>query len=564
MNTFFAIIRGRCHSWVLEAYQFGKRLNAPFLVVVSIILIISVSCTTSGYWVPPNQASEDHSELVLLLDTPVPSQTPESGSSSQTEQALTGSGGIPQDGTPAEDTPSAGESAGIQAPPTSTPAPVNSAPILYYSQAADTLPVVAVRFGVAPEEITSPDTIHPTALLPPNQLLIIPRRLANTIASQRVLPDSELVYSPSATDFDVEAYVDAAGGYLSDYEEWFQSTGTLTGAQVVKRVALENSINPRLLLALLEYQSHWVHGQPTNLAETEYPMGLIDLNQKGLFHQLVWAVNHLSVGYYNWREGRLIELRFPDGISARLAPDLNAGSVALQYYYSKLYDSEHWVAALDLETGFPALYESMFDNPWMRAQTIEPLYPPGLTQPNLVLPFQMERLWSYSGGPHGAWEHDGSYAALDFAPASSEPGCQDSNAWVAASASGLVVRSGNGVVVLDLDGDGYEQTGWVILHLHVSAESSVPVGTWVGISDPLGHPSCEGGMATGTHVHVARKYNGEWIAADGPMPFVLSGWQAHAGEEAYKGSLTRDGETITACTCGSSETHIMRTPDDPY
>jgi hypothetical protein len=131
-------------------------------------------------------------------------------------------------------------------------------------------------------------------------------------------------------------------------------------------------------------------------------------------------------------------------------------------------------------------------------------------------------------------------------------------------ADGLVVRSGKGVVVLDLDGDGYEQTGWVLLYLHVSNDKRVPEGTWVGAGDLLGHPSCEGGVATGTHLHIARKYNGEWIAADGPMPFVLSGWMAHAGTQAYLGSLTRGDETITACTCGSFETRIIRTPDDPY
>jgi LasA protease len=90
------------------------------------------------------------------------------------------------------------------------------------------------------------------------------------------------------------------------------------------------------------------------------------------------------------------------------------------------------------------------------------------------------------------------------------------------------------------------------------------VGTWAGQGDHLGHPSCEGGMATGTHVHFARKYNGEWIAADGPMPFMLSGWVAHAGTEAYKGSLTRGDVVIPANTFGSYDTHIMRTVDDPY
>jgi len=181
----------------------------------------------------------------------------------------------------------------------------------------------------------------------------------------------------------------------------------------------------------------------------------------------------------------------------------------------------------------------------------------------LILPFDLNRSWSYSGGPHGAWEHDGSYAALDFAPASSEPGCQESSAWATAAASGLVVRSGNGVVILDLDGDGREQTGWVLLYLHVSNDKRVPVGTWVDVGDHLGHPSCEGGAATGTHIHFARKYNGEWIAAAGPVPFDLGGWVASAGEAAYKGSMTRNGETINACTCGSADTLIRRTADDP-
>lgn len=509
---------------------------------------VTLSCSRGGYWIPPQADDPPPTEAIPLSGTvaaaPLESQPAPIPAASQ-------------DPTPAD----------TEVPyslPTSTIPPVTTAPILYYSQAADTLPVVAERFGVQPDEITSPEPLHPTDLLPPNQLLIIPRRLANTTSSQHLLPDSELVYSPSAIDFDVRAYVDQAGGYLSQHKEWLQTTKTTTGAEIIQRVAIENSINPRLLLALLEYQSHWVFGQPASLAETDYPLGVIDLNQKGLYHQLVLAVNQLSIGYYRWREGRITDLRFSDGLTAKLAPDLNAGTVALQYYFAQLYDGPRWVLALDQEQGFPALYERMFGSPWLRAQTVEPLYPPGLDQPPMILPFQLDRLWSFTGGPHGAWEHDGSYAALDFAPGSSEPGCVKSNAWVTAASAGQVVRSGNGVVVLDLDGDGYEQTGWVMLYLHLSSEKRVPVGTWVAVGDPLGHPSCEGGMATGTHIHIARKYNGEWIAADGPMPFVLSGWQAHAGETAYKGKLTRDTETIPACTCASFETRIIRAPDDPH
>jgi len=520
------------------------------LLLVLTLVFITTSCSQGGYWVPPRATDPppvDPTPLPDLSATQAPPLPTDVDTVDSSDPVAT-----------------PGVTATQYSLPTSTVPPVTTAPILYYVQAADTLPVVAVRYGVQPEEINSPDPLSPTELLPPNQLLIIPRRLANTTSSQHLLPDSELVHSPSAIGFDVQAYVSQAGGHLSRYKEWLQTTKTTTGAEIIQRVAIENSINPRLLLALLEYQSGWVLGTPQNLAQTDYPMGVIDLNQKGLYRQLILAVNQLSIGYYRWREGRMTEIRLTDGISARLAPDLNAGTVALQYYFSQLYDGPRWVQALDQIEGFPALYERMFGSPWLRAQTVEPLYPPGLDQPKLILPFQIDRLWSYTGGPHGAWEHDGSFAALDFAPGSSEPGCVKSNAWVTASASGLVVRSGNGVVVLDLDGDGYEQTGWVLLYLHVSSEKRVPVGTWVDVGDALGHPSCEGGMATGTHLHFARKYNGEWIAADGPMPFVLSGWMAHAGAEAYKGSLTRNGETIPACTCASFETRITRKVDDPF
>jgi hypothetical protein len=63
-------------------------------------------------------------------------------------------------------------------------------------------------------------------------------------------------------------------------------------------------------------------------------------------------------------------------------------------------------------------------------------------------------------------------------------------------------------------------------------------------------------------VHVARKLNGEWIAADGPLPFNLSGWVAHAGAEAYKGTLERDGQVITACTCTDQDSLILWEKDE--
>lgn len=465
------------------------------------------------------------------------------------------------------DTPVAAEPTPTAAPPnlvpTLTPPAVNTTPILYNAQAADSLPVLAVRFGVDPSEIQSAEPIPETAFLHPGQLLIIPRRLGNTTSPVKLMPDSEVVFSPSATGFDIAAFVDQAGGKMSSHREWLRTTGVDSGADVVLRVARENSINPRLLLALIEYQSGWIYGQPATQERIDYPLGKVDLREKGLYHQLVWAVNQLSYGYYTYREGRLTTIRLQDGTETRLAPDLNAGTAALQYYFAQLYDTGQWLAALDPQNGFPAVYERMFGNPWERAQAVEPLFPPGLAQPALALPFLRNWQWSFTGGPHGAWEHEGAFAALDFAPGSTEPGCIKSNAWVTAAAAGLVVRSGPGVVVLDLDGDGHEQTGWVLLYLHIATEGRAPAGTWLAAGEPLGHPSCEGGFSTGTHLHIARKYNGEWIPAGGPLPFNLGGWVAQAGDAPYKGTLTRGEQTITACTCASAATRIIRNESDP-
>jgi murein DD-endopeptidase MepM/ murein hydrolase activator NlpD len=446
--------------------------------------------------------------------------------------------------------------------PTPTITPTRLPPYMYTTQSGDYLANLAARFGVKTSEIQSAGPVPAEGLINPGMLMIIPRVLGNTSPATRVLPDSEIVFSPTSLDLDIKAFVKKAGGYLNTYTEYIYNA-THSGAEVVDIVARENSINPRLLLGLLDYESHWVTGQPGNLAQSEYPMGDLDINNRGLYKQLSWVVRQISIGYYGWRAGTFTTLTFPDQSTLRISPEVNAGTVALQSFFSKVYNQREWAGVLYSNNGFQAAYEKLFDNPWVRAQPFEPFFPPNTVQPKLELPFYYDRIWSFSGGPHPVWTADSPKAALDFAPGSTESGCITSQEWVLASAPGLVIRSDNGVVMIDLDGDGFEQTGWVLLYLHISSEKRVPLGTRVNLNDPLGHPSCEGGVATGTHFHFARKYNGEWILADGPLPFIIGGWRAHAGSKDYEGTLTKDGKTITACTCDSSDTKISRPKPSP-
>ena len=483
-----------------------------------------------------------------LYQTAIPSLTPfQPATASPTDPAT-----VTATLAPATDTPTPEPSPTFTSAPTDTalpPGPTATAgqSLVYASQSGDSLDVVAIHFGVAPSEITSPVPLPAVGFIDPETRLIIPNRLgSDTTPSTQIMPDSEVVDSPSAIDFDVQAYVSKAGGALNDYKEYLTSSGWTSGPQDVERISLESSTNPRLLLAVLQYFSGWVEGKPNPNVSDIYPMGVPDPTRQGLYEQLHWAISQLSAGYYGWRDGKLTQLTFPDGTTKRIAPGLNAGTVAVQYLFATRYNYDEWLKIIDPQGPFMQLYDSMFGDPNARAQAIGPLFPPGLNQPELMLPFELGRLWSFTGGPHPAWQTESSWAALDFAPASDQSGCIPSDAWVLASAPGRVERSALGYVVLDLDGDGYEQTGWDLLYLHIATDGRAPQGVFLIQGDHIGHPSCEGGEATGTHVHFARKYNGEWVAAAGPLPFVLSGWTAHGGIVAYQGSLTKGDQVVVA------------------
>jgi murein DD-endopeptidase MepM/ murein hydrolase activator NlpD len=230
--------------------------------------------------------------------------------------------------------------------------------------------------------------------------------------------------------------------------------------------------------------------------------------------------------------------------------------VGVQNFFAQVLGVNAWTDAVTAE-GFGRTYQKLFGNPF--AVAYEPLVPPDLIQPPLQLPFEPGKVWAFTGGPHGAWGSGSAWAALDFAPPAGAEGCIQSDEWVVASTNGLVVRSEYGAVLLDLDADGYEGTGWVLFYMHVEARDRVSVGTVLQQGQRIGHPSCEGGVSNGTHVHLARKYNGEWLAADGSLPFILDGWTSSGFGNEYDGALTQ-GEGYIEAYNGRAELNEISRP----
>jgi LasA protease len=449
--------------------------------------------------------------------------------------------------------------------PTSTPAsmeagfPIVEPPgaiFLYTTRAGDTLPALALRFGVETSQILGDSPLPETVYLPSGLAVRIPNVLEAMTPGGELLPDSEVVYSPAAADFDVSAFVAATTGYLSRYSETLEDGTVLSGADIVQRVAEENSINPRLLLALLEFRAGWVYGVPRDADARTYPLGFSIPDRAGLYQELSVACSQLARGYYGWRLGTLNETHPDDGGTVRWNPTLNAGSVAMLHVFALLTGTDRWMEQVVGPQAFPVLYASMFGE--ARARANDELLPPDLAQPTLELPFAAGEGWSLTAGPHPAWTAGTPRGALDLSPITAEDPCAVSFRWVIASAPGVIARAQDNAVALDLDGDGRESTGWVLLYYHVADEGMIAAATRVSAGDRLGHPSCQGGRSTGKHVHVARKFNGEWLAADGPVPFVLSGWRAVADERNYYGSLVRGDERVTSDSSGQQGSTIWR------
>jgi murein DD-endopeptidase MepM/ murein hydrolase activator NlpD len=164
----------------------------------------------------------------------------------------------------------------------------------------------------------------------------------------------------------------------------------------------------------------------------------------------------------------------------------------------------------------------------------------------MQLPLERGTTWSFTGGPHGGWDAGSAWAALDFAPPGEGGGCDPAAEWVVAVADGWIIRAENGAVVQDLDNDGYEQTGWSVLYMHIATSGRVEPNTYVYAGQIIGHPSCEGGVSNATHLHIARRYNGEWIPADGNIPFAMDGWVSSGNGIEYDGFLTKGSLIIEA------------------
>lgn len=157
---------------------------------------------------------------------------------------------------------SLGSEESLEVDPEITPLPTRPAYspgelVDYLVQSGDTLPALASHFNTSIDELREANPLIPddATTLPPGMPMQIPIYYAPLWGtSYQILPDSLYVNGPAQVEFDSESFLMDKPGWLNGYVE-YASGDNRTGAEIVDLVADNFSVSPRLLLALLEYQT---------------------------------------------------------------------------------------------------------------------------------------------------------------------------------------------------------------------------------------------------------------------------------------------------------------------
>jgi LysM repeat protein len=261
----------------------------------------------------------------------------------------------------------------------------------YTAQPGDTLLSLAAHFNTTQDEIRAANPILPADVttMPPGMPMKIPIYYEPLWGSAyRILPDSLFANGPAQVGFDTAGFIAQHPGWLNGYSE-FSFDAMHTSSQIIDYVALQWSVSPRLLLALLEFHGGGL-SQPVAAAGVRvYPLGYRNYAYKGLYLQLIYAANFLNNAYYPYRDGSLDRFDHLDGSEERIDPWQNAASVALMLYYARYLDGYNYRFATGPD-GLAKTYAGLFGDPWAADQ---PHIPGSLTQPDLQLPFASRETW---------------------------------------------------------------------------------------------------------------------------------------------------------------------------
>ncbi len=394
------------------------------------------------------------------------------------------------------------------------------------STATDSPAVAATPPPVAPERDTSAPT--PTALS------------STPLAVDPIFHSARITYAP---DF----YVPEIEALFAAYDSPLRETSFRIGdrrhslAETLVNLSSLYNLNPRVLLALMEYQSGLIRSSAPTPEQLAWAMGYRGDggNQRGLYNQLRWANRELRRAMRDYAERAdfgLPPLEFADGARREINADVSLSWYMLARVLAPTTTSDQLGRAID---GLVQTYRELFADPrpaptdW--PAPAEPFLHYPLDRPVRITSFFDHEapflrangsLTSFWGRREAFLSYDG-HTGWDYG---SFPPDQ-----VLAAAAGTVVFAGNSddgcatparAVIVD-HGNGYRTLYWHLDGLAVATGDEVGRGEVLGVSG-------SSGCVTGPHLHFQVQYLGRdidpfgWCGVE-PDPWAMNaaGQQSH-------------------------------------
>ena len=324
--------------------------------------------------------------------------------------------------------------------------------------------------------------------------------------------DQRLTYEPDFYVPQVQAFLGSQPGPLKDFSADVGSRRH-SFAEIVVGQSLYYSLNPRVVLALLESQGELLSDKLPTPAQLDWALGYHTKDAKpeedklrGLTAQVRWAVRQLLYARRDFSS--YTPLTYADGTQAAAPAGWELGQYALARALAPATTPAKLEARMQ---AFVATYTQLFGDPrsaptgWPAPSAPFLAWP--MTKPARITSFfdHDAPFLSRNGGIFSYWgrnETDLSYDGhdgWDYAAAPPDPAL--------AAAAGTVVFAGNAddncattAVVLD-HGNGYRTLYWHLSSADVAIGQQVAAGETVGV---IGASGC----AFGAHLHLGVQYLG--------------------------------------------------------
>jgi murein DD-endopeptidase MepM/ murein hydrolase activator NlpD len=341
-----------------------------------------------------------------------------------------------------------------------------------------------------------------------------------------------LSYEPDFYQPQIQHFLDASPGPLKEMR--FQvGRRSHTFADVLVCLSSLYSLNPRLVLALLEQQSHLLSTANPSAEQMALAMGFEEKHRRGVYGQVRWAALEMRLALRDYAvrapAAPLPSLVFADGTQRAVSPTISLSRYVLSRVLAPTTTPDHLPSKLET---FRQTYTHLFGDPrtpptdWPRPSS------PFLTRP-MERPFRVTSFFDHetpllheNGTTHSFWgqadptlSYDG-HTGWDYAMQPPDR--------VLAAAAGTVVFAGNSndgcaeparAVILD-HANGYRTLYWHLHTIEVERGEEVAAGTVLGVAGASG-------CAIGPHLHFQVQYLGRDVDPYGWCGLSPDPWTAN-------------------------------------